>query len=43
MEYEIMKDNKLTGGYKEEQIRNRATRDKIKFYEMLHKLIGEHD
>lgn len=41
--FEINQDKKLTGGHKEEQIRSRATRDKVRFCEILHELIGEHD
>lgn len=43
MEFELLKDDKLTGGYREEQIRNRATRDKMRFCQILDNLIGEHD
>lgn len=41
--FEISQDKRLTGGKKEEQIRSRATRDKMRFYQILDNLIGEHD
>ena len=43
MEFELMKDAELTGGNKENQIKQKATRDKMRFYQILDNLIGEHD
>ena len=43
MELELMEDKRITGGYKQDAIRSRAERDKIKFYEILNDVIGEHD
>ena len=43
MMYEIAQDRKETGGHKENNIRSRAERDKMRFYQILDDLIGEHD
>ena len=43
MTYEITQDRKETGGYREDKIRSRAERDKLRFYQILDDLVGEHD
>ena len=43
MEFELLKDAKLTGGNREEQIKSRAERYKMRFFQILGDLIGEHD
>ena len=43
MELELMEDKRITGGYKQDAVRARAERDKIRFYEILNDVMGEHD
>ena len=41
MRAEIAEDRK-NGGFKEDKIRDRAERDKMRFFQILNDLIGEH-
>jgi hypothetical protein len=43
MELELIEDKRITGGYKQDAIRARAERDKMRFYEILDDVMGEHD
>ena len=43
MQLELLEDKKITGGMKQDAIRHRAERDKMKFYEIADDLIGERD
>ncbi len=43
MELELIEDKRNTGGMKQDKIRALAERDKMRFYEILNDLIGEHD
>ena len=43
MELELMEDKRITGGFKQDAVRKRAERDKMRFYEILDDIIGERD
>ena len=43
MQLELIEDKRITGGMKENKIRARAERDKMRFYEIVNDLIGEHN
>ena len=43
MQLELMEDKKNSGGMKQDAIRRRAERDRMRFYEIADELIGEHD
>lgn len=43
MQLELMEDKRITGGMKQDAIRRRAERDKMRFYEIADDLIGDRD
>ena len=43
MQLELMEDKRITGGMKQDAIRRRAERDKMRFYEIADDVIGDHD
>ena len=43
MRLELIEDERIAGGMKQDAIRRRAERDKMRFYEIADDLIGEHD